>query len=186
MQTHLGNGGDEPTIDCPVPSCSRSYQSAQAVAAHVGSGHENGWEEATRSPRDIHEEATANDAAASRRGAKVTAYLAREGVTSDAVNVYVHQGYDSVQIHLESPLNDEQWSAFREAVVECDGFRYVGGDTSYATTEFVESLPDVRKAGACMYPDCDRGEGLAPVYNGSQDAVTLCRAHRKEWLGVSS
>lgn len=133
--------GDEASIDdelpCPVPGCSYSHPSANGIIGHVGNGHADGWSATDATPADIHKRASERDETAMRRVAKVEDYLARNGVDTANVDVYVHQAYGSVQIATDGYV--EAWDAFRDAV-QVDGIRYTG-DVNYCTDEFVAQLP---------------------------------------------
>lgn len=185
MQERLPNENrDEPTIDCPVPDCPGSYESAQAVMAHVGAGHDDKWDAASRTPEEIHQEATANDTEAARRVGKVLAYLERNDVPVDGVQVYEHGRYGSIQVDTDRYLNPNEWAAFEAAVVDQDVFEYFGKN-AILQREDVEKLPECTVADSCEWGDCDREETLAPVYSGGE-RLSLCRDHRKEAMGVSS
>jgi hypothetical protein len=187
MQTHLGNGDDETAIDCPVPGCEWADESAAAVCAHVGSAHADGWDEATREPADIHEEHTANDCGASYRAAKVMAYLERNDVPVGKLRVYEHGSYGSIQVVTPdgpAALGDG-WPAFERAVVDREEFQYIGDGVSFLRRSDVEELPPVPVADECEVPECDRDADLSVTYD-ERGAVTLCRPHLKEAMGVSS
>lgn len=184
MQTHLGNGDDETAINCPVPGCEWADESAAAVCAHVGNGHADGWDEATREPAAIHEEHTANDHGASYRRAKVMAYLDANDVPVGQLRVYEHGSYGSIQVLADDYLGDD-WPAFKQAVADCEEFQYIGDGESFLRRSDVEDLPSVPVADECEIPDCDRDANLSVHYD-DRGAVTLCRPHRKEAMGVSS
>lgn len=171
-------------LTCPVRGCDYTHESPQGLAGHVPS-HPGGWDAAEASPTDVHEEWTAGREDASTRVAKVEFYLAGRGVPLDALRVYEHAGYGTVQIRLTRRLSDAEWNVYRGAT-DVEGVRYVGNNVSYCTEAFVEDLPDpTQEEHRCESSECENTDTLAPVVDGDW-VFTLCRPCRKEFWGVSS
>ena len=124
-------------LTCPVPGCDYSNPSANGIVAHVGH-HPNGWDDATREPWEIHADASDRDESDRSRSRRVHTWLRSEYPDAGSLAVYVHQGYDSVQIRPVDWLED--WDGFLTLVREADGLHW-NGDVAYCSEEFVEELP---------------------------------------------
>jgi hypothetical protein len=183
-------------LTCPVPGCDYSHPSANGIISHVGNGHPDGWDETDATARDVHKQATHRDESDMKRVATVEDYLARNGVRLAAVDVFVHQGYGTVQIATTDYIDD--WDGFRDAV-EVDGIRY-NGDVNVCTDEFVDDLPEpmtdggvdtealhAAESGRCRVPECGRWRTVGLVCDASRSLCRrVCRYHRKEFLEVTS
>lgn len=105
----------------------------------MGNGHEAGWDATDETPRELHKRATERDEAAMRRVAKVEDYLTRHGVRLAAVDVFVHQGFGTVQIATTGYIDD--WGGFSDTV-GVEGIWYdPKRDVNVCTDEFVAQLP---------------------------------------------
>lgn len=104
--------------------------------AHVGH-HPNGWDDTDREPWEIHADASNRDESDRRRVRTVGTWLASEYAETEALAVYVHQGYDSVQIRPVEWLDD--WDEFLTLVRNTDGLEW-NGDVAYCSEEFLEEL----------------------------------------------
>lgn len=198
MQTKLNDDDSARTelqLPCPIEGCPFS-DSVQSVAAHVGSGHADGWAAATYEPYELHQTASMLRTGTAYRIGKVRAWLERNGVTTDAVAVYEHAAYGSIQIRQVGYIDD--YAAFMALMRDTDAVHY-NGDVNWLDDELVRELPEVdaferwvriqnggNNAAQCSASGCGVTEGVRPVSNADGYTRRLCPSHAKRFLGVSS
>lgn len=187
---------------CPAPGCTYRHESVQGIVGHVGNGHVDGWEQALVPPSELHTAASMVDPGGDAfRLAKVRAWLRRNGVHPDAFQVYVHQGYGTVQLRHVGTTTE--LAAFRDLVGGLYAYHYTG-EVGWLENAFVDELPAVERwegwvlgddaEGVVRFTDvetCDAGgctqtQGVESVRLENGHKRPLCPRHAKQHWEVSS